>query len=271
MVAGGLAGRRIVVPESRELDLFVSMLERHGAAAIRCPLVTILDVEEAGPVERWLGRLAAGEHDDLVLFTGEGVKRLIGVARRAGMETEVTAALAKVRKIVRGPKPTRALRELGLAPEVTAAVPTTEGLLATLAAFDLAGRTVGLQGYPGQGEELDLYLAGRGARVDRVLPYRYASDEEDERVAAVIRLMTAEPVDLIAFTSRPQVLRLVEVAERRALQAELATAMTRVRIAAVGPVTAAAVEAQGWRVSVAPDESFHLKPFIASMAALLAA
>ena len=34
---GGLEGRRIVVPESRELDLFVSMLERQGATAIRCP------------------------------------------------------------------------------------------------------------------------------------------------------------------------------------------------------------------------------------------
>jgi uroporphyrinogen-III synthase len=46
-----LAGRRILVPESRELDLFARMLEERGAEAVRCPMVTILDVEDAAPIE----------------------------------------------------------------------------------------------------------------------------------------------------------------------------------------------------------------------------
>jgi uroporphyrinogen-III synthase len=53
-----LQGRRIAVPESRELDLFAGMLERQGAVAIRCPLVSIHDVEDAAPVQVWLKRLA---------------------------------------------------------------------------------------------------------------------------------------------------------------------------------------------------------------------
>ena len=63
-MAGGLEGLRIVVPESRELDLFVSMLERQGAVPLRCPLVTILDLEDTASVEAWLRRLAAGAFDD---------------------------------------------------------------------------------------------------------------------------------------------------------------------------------------------------------------
>ena len=117
-MTGGLAGRRIVVPESRELDLFASMLERQGATAIRCPLVTILDLEDPAPAEAWLRRLAAGAFDDVILFTGEGPRRLMTVAERAGIAGEVTAALGRARKIVRGPKPVKALRSLGLGPDL---------------------------------------------------------------------------------------------------------------------------------------------------------
>jgi uroporphyrinogen-III synthase len=41
-----LADRRIVVPETRELDVFAQMVERHGANVIRCPLVAIRDVPD---------------------------------------------------------------------------------------------------------------------------------------------------------------------------------------------------------------------------------
>src|SRR3546814_15051897 len=98
-----LTGRRILVPESRALDLFASMLERQGAVAIRCPLVSIHDVEDAASVEAWLRRLAAGGHDNLVFFTGEGVTQLLGFAERAGIAAEVVAAMRAARKIVRGP------------------------------------------------------------------------------------------------------------------------------------------------------------------------
>src|SRR6516164_2474148 len=51
-----LAGRTIVVPERRELDLFARRLEQHGAITIRCPMVAISDVPDAAPVVTWLRR-----------------------------------------------------------------------------------------------------------------------------------------------------------------------------------------------------------------------
>ena len=266
----GLAGRRIVVPESRELDLFVSMLERQGADAIRCPLVTILDLEDKAPAEAWLRRLTQGAFDDVILFTGEGLRRLIAIAEAAGIAQEAKDALARARKIVRGPKPVKALRGLGLGPDVSAEDPTSAGLIETLAGLDLAGRRFGMQCYPGQGDELNLFLAGRGASVDRVLPYRYASHEEDRQVLAVIDDMASGAVDLIAFTSRPQVKRLREVASREGREAALDEAMRKTRIAAVGPIVGEAIEEAGWKVAVAPEDSFHLKPMIATMKGLFA-
>src|SRR5487761_1549679 len=183
-MTGPLSGKCIAVPESRELDLFARMLEEQGAQTLRCPLVAIRDLDDPAPAEAWLWRLAAGGFDDLILLTGEGLRRLIGVARRAGSEAAVVAALGQLRTITRGPKPVRALRELGLKAGLTAAEPTTAGVIATLAREDLKGRTVGVQLYPGNPNAALLdFLAQAGATADRVLPYAYASDAATDRVA----------------------------------------------------------------------------------------
>jgi uroporphyrinogen-III synthase len=47
--------------------------------------------------------------------------------------------------------------------------------------------------------------------------------------------------------------------------------MQRVLIAAVGPVTAQAVEEAGWPVGAMPPDSFHLKPMIVALGKKLAA
>ena len=59
-----------------------------------------------------------GTCNDLVLMTGEGLRRLLGFARRLDLEPAFRVALAETRKITRGPKPVRALREIGLATDV---------------------------------------------------------------------------------------------------------------------------------------------------------
>jgi hypothetical protein len=48
-VGGAMAGLRVVVPETRELEVLARMLERQGAEAIRCPLVAIIDAPDPAP------------------------------------------------------------------------------------------------------------------------------------------------------------------------------------------------------------------------------
>ena len=93
-----LNGRRIVVPETREL-----VLEQRGAEAIPCPMIAIRDAPDAEPIAAWLRRFADGRCDDLVLMTGEGLRRLLGFARRTDLESAFLAALRTTRKITRGP------------------------------------------------------------------------------------------------------------------------------------------------------------------------
>jgi uroporphyrinogen-III synthase len=254
-----LAGRTVAIPETRELDLFARMLEERGATTLRCPLVAIIDAPEAAPVEAWLGRFNAGGMDDLVLMTGEGLRRLMGFARRAGIAEAFVARLARVRKITRGPKPVRALRELGLRSDVPAEQPTTDGVI------------VGVQLYPDNpNARLVKFVAGAGAAVDAVSPYIYASAADDRRVEELIECLADGSVDVIAFTSAPQVRRLAAVAEAGGRSARLKDGLARCRVAAVGPVVAAELERLGARVALMPEDNFFLKPLANGIARFFA-
>jgi uroporphyrinogen-III synthase len=265
-----LAGRRIVVPETRELDVFARMLEQHGAITIRCPMVAINDVVDAAPVVAWLRRFTSDPPNDLILMTGEGLGRLVGFARRAGLEEAFMAALARVRKITRGPKPVRRLRALGLQPDLAAEPPTTAGIIASLSGEDLAGRKIAIQLYPDNPNiELLDFLRGAAANPDPVLCYVYGSEAEDRRVIEVIEEMAAGRVDLIAFTSSPQVRRLQQVAKSNQCEETLRHGFLRTTIAAVGPVVARAIEEAGGRVSISPSNNFHMKPMVNAIVAAL--
>ena len=51
-----LAGVRVAVPESRQLDTMVQLLERRGAAVMRIPLVAIHDAPDPALVLAWIRR-----------------------------------------------------------------------------------------------------------------------------------------------------------------------------------------------------------------------
>jgi len=210
-----LNGRRIVVPETRELGQLVRMLEAHGAEAIPCPMIAIRDAPDAEPVAAWIRWFVKGTCDDLVLMTGEGLRRLLGLARRTDLESAFLDALRTTRKITRGPKPVRALREVGLDADIPADEPTTDGIIAAMRRHDLSGRSVGVQLNPGNpNRRLVDFIKAAGA-VPYPVPYVYVSEADDARVLAIINAMAAGQFDAIAFTSAPQVRRLRDVARAK--------------------------------------------------------
>jgi uroporphyrinogen-III synthase len=265
-----LARRTIAVPETRELDVFAAMLERRGATVLRCPLVAILDAPDPAPVLEWIRAFTEGACDDLILLTGEGLRRLLACvdANEPRLRDLFVAQLARVRKITRGPKPARALRELGLKPDIAAETPTTAGVIDVLRTQQLAGRNVGVQLYGTEpNPALIDFLQGAGARVRTVAPYIYATKADDAAVIALLDRMTRGEVDAIAFTSTAQVDRLFAVAPATEVQAALA----RTRVAAIGPVVAAALTQRAVLVASMPQDSFFMKPLTSALEAAFGA
>ncbi|MGH7094031.1 MAG: uroporphyrinogen-III synthase [Stellaceae bacterium] len=269
-MTGPLAGRRIALPEHRELDRLARMLEAEGAEAVRCPLVAIRDALDPAPVAAWVGRFIAAPPDDLILLTGEGLRRLAAAARRVGSEAAFVAALGRVRTLSRGPKPVRVLRELGLGEGLRAVDPTTEGVIATLSGEDLRGRRVAVQLYPDNpNAKLVEFLRAAGAEPDPVVPYAYTSDADERRIGEMIGELAAGRIDAIAFTSSPQVARLVDVAKAAGREAELIAALRRIAVAAIGPITAAALAKRGVTAVVGPTGRYFMKPLVTAMVAAL--
>jgi len=267
---GALSGRTIALPETRELDRLALLMTEEGATTLRCPLIAIKDAPDQGPVEAWLRALASGGMDDLIFLTGEGLRRLLATADRIGLRAAVVAALAAARKITRGPKPARALKEIGLSSDLPAAVPTSAGVIDELRALDLKGRRVGVQLY---GEEpnrpLVDYLTGAGARVSTVAPYVYAPASDGARVAALVDALADGLVDAIAFTSASQVDRLFAVAAASGAEARLRDGLARVRVAAIGPIVDEALAARGVRIDVMPEKAFVMRRLVDALAAAL--
>ncbi len=264
-MSGSLSARTVLVPESRELDLFAGMLEAEGAVARRCPLLTILDLADPAPLDAWLALLTRDGLDDLVLMTGEGLRRILSRAEILDIGPAATAAIGRLRTIVRGPKPVRALRMVGLIAGLSAAEPTSTGLIRTLSALDLNGRRIGLQNHPGQSSMLADHLSGMGALVHAVTPYRYASQSDDAAVAAAIQALADGEIDWIAFTSSPQIDRLFQVAREHGLEQRLRKGLAQARIASIGPIVTERLKAMDLTPAVAPG-AFHLKPLIKAMA-----
>ncbi|MEQ9012177.1 uroporphyrinogen-III synthase [Algiphilus sp.] len=268
-----LAGYTVAVPETRELDVFVAMLERRGARALRCPLVAIKDAPDPAPVLQWIAWFCQGPCDDLILLTGEGLRRLLAcIDQHAPHQREpFLARLAAVRTITRGPKPGRVLRTLGLKADCIADSPTTQGVISTLQREDLQGRIMGVQLYGSEvNQPLQDFLAAAGATLHTVAPYVYADAIEQAQVIELIDRITRREVDAIAFTSMAQVQRLFRVARDSERESPLQEGLRAIAVAAVGPVVADSLREHGCQVDAMPGESFFLKPMTGALAELLA-
>ena len=173
------------------------------------------------------------------------------------------------RKITRGPKPVRALREIGLDADILADEPTTEGIIAAMRRHDFGGHRVGVQLYPrNPNRRLMDFIEAAGALPDPVLPYVYVSEANDARVLDIINGMAGGQFDAIAFTSAPQVRRLRDVARATGQEKDLLQGFRRTVVAAVGPIVASELEALGVQVSITPTGgTFFMKPLVRKLAA----
>jgi uroporphyrinogen-III synthase len=271
-MADRLNGTRILILETREEAQFSRLLAEQGAEVVQCPMFTIEDAPDPAPVEAWIRRAIDKPFDDLVLMTGEGLRRIMKLARACGLDQAFVAALVKSRKFTRGPKPGKALREIGLEAQQTTEKPTTEGVIEMLGKLDLKGRRLGLQLYPDKDHStLTGALAAQGAQIDTVLPYVYDSKAADANIVAAIDEMAGGRIDCIALTNLGQVRRLIDAAKTHGSEARLRTGFERTLIASVGPAVSGELAAHGLRTDIAPaDEAYFMRPLISAMAVALA-
>ncbi|WP_324650205.1 uroporphyrinogen-III synthase [Georgenia sp. H159] len=241
-----LTGFRIGVTSDRRAEDLIGALERRGAEVIHAPALQIAPVGEDEALIADTVAILAARPDVVVVTTAYGMRRWAEGADAAGVGEELLEVLGRSRIFVRGPKARGAVRASGLDDAGIATDERTSSVVDLLLTEGVAGRTVAVQlhGYT-DGEQLDR-LRAAGAQVLTVEPYRWMKPEGTTRVPRLIDAVCARQLDVVTFTSAPAVDALLSTAAELGRHDALVAALrTDVVAAAVGPVTAAPLEAVG--------------------------
>src|SRR5580704_19746492 len=102
-------GLRVLALESRRAVEMAELIRRQGGDPFVAPSMREVPLEADEATARFAERLYAGEVDMMVLLTGVGTRQLNRLLGPRFVEALRTLTIA-----ARGPKPTAALREMGL-------------------------------------------------------------------------------------------------------------------------------------------------------------
>lgn len=250
-----LEGCAIGVTGARKGAQLATTLRRRGAGVVHGPTL-------AGDVAAATGDLRAMV-DDLVdrpptLFaasTGMGMRLLADVAVEHRRDTVLREALRGAVVLARGAKARGGLARLQVAPDWTAPDELDHQVADELRRRAGPGDRVVVQAHGAGGRVYD-QLANHGLQVRIVRPYVSAPLEDPAPAVTLVDALVDAELDVVVFTSPGAVHGLQDVATGHGCQDAVAHALGTdgtVAVAAVGPVTAAAVVEYGWVPRVVPD------------------
>lgn len=253
MSQDGLDGLRVISFESRRSAEIAELIRRHGGIAISAPSMREVPLEDNSEVLRYIERLDAGEVDLVVLMTGVGLRTLVKAAAPQRSPQQVGEALRRATLVARGPKPVAALKEIGLAPQITVPEPNTwREILVTLdERLPIAGKRVAVQEYGVENADFIAALAARGADVQRITIYRWALPDDLGPLRGAIAAIVEGQADIALFTSATQVYHVFQVAAGEGDR--LRSGFARVLIASIGPVCSEALAEHGLGADLEPD------------------
>ncbi len=248
----GFAGRRVLALESRRSAEMAELIRRQGGDPFVAPSMREVPLAENEAVFDFARRLFDGGFDMVVLMTGVGTRQLNRLLATRFPEDAFANALRTVTVVARGPKPTAALREMGLAPAIVAPEPNTwrELLAATEGCTE---RRIAVQEYGRPNPELLEALRARGAEVTAVRIYRYGLPEDSGPLREAARRLAAGEFDVALFTTAVQVANLAAAAREDGIEEAALAGLRRCRVCSIGPTTTEALEEFDIRPAMEPS------------------
>ncbi|MFQ5692954.1 MAG: uroporphyrinogen-III synthase [Nitrospinota bacterium] len=257
MKSGGFQGLRVVAFESRMADEMGRLIARHGGEAMVAPSVREVPLEENEAAFAFAEKLFAGEIGLIIFLTGVGTRTLAECLMTRYPRERVVEALSAVDVVARGPKPVKALRDLGV--PITLTVPEPNTWREILQALDeseevrpLRGTGVAVQEYGAPNPSFLKGLEDRGGRVTRVPVYRWTLPEDTAPLRGVLRAVVEGKAEVALFTNAIQVEHVLAVAAEEGIEGPLRDAFGKMVIASVGPTCSEALRARGIPVDLEP-------------------
>lgn len=253
----GFAGEVVVSFESRRASEMASLIERHGGTPRSAPALREVILQENAEALAFAEALRGGAFDVLILMSGVGTRALLEEIAPVLDRASFVAALAGVRVIARGPKPSSVLRELGVRDFLTVPAPNTtrEVLAELIARGPLAGLRVAVQEHGAPSVELYAALRVAGASVRAVPVYKWALPDDTGPLRRALRSLAAGEAKITLFTSRSQVEHAFAIAAEEGIEGALREALARGVVASIGPVCSEALRAEGVEPDLEPTHA----------------
>lgn len=247
-----LFGRGVVItrPEAQASEMR-NFLRNQGARAISFPTICIAEPQSWHALDEALKRI---ESYDWIIFTSaNGVRFFLRHLKETGRDLR---DLKDIRICTIGPATASALEAMGIRVDLVPESYISEGVVTAFEGYDLTGRRILLPRAETARDVIPDGLAALGAAVDVVTIYRtVASERKKEELEPLIE---SGKVDVITFTSPSAVTSFMEIMGKDF------RLPPQVRIACIGPVTAAAVRKAGLPVDIM-REAFTISGLMAAM------
>ncbi len=197
-------------------------------------------------------RLLAGDFDCFVLLTGVGTRLLWKILLTRYAAADLKAAFERVTRVVRGPKPSAALRELGIASGIQVPEPNTwRELLETM-----RPRSENRLAVQEHGVSNDALIEGLKEQGRDVLPVRiYGWDlpEDSGPLRQAAARLIAGKADAVLFTTSMQVVNLMKIAEEEGISEQVREGLVSAFVGSIGPTTSETLEVYGVRADFEPS------------------
>ena len=245
-----MKGKKVAILESRLGRQLVELVEGRGAVALHAPALAELPDLDPNAIGALVRSLEARPAKLAIFQTGVGTRALFAATDSLQLTEKLLAFLKEMIVVVRGPKPTAALRAKGVRIDRSAADPfTTTEVLASFKDLSLRGERVIVQRHGAANVELDRALEARGADVVEIPTYRWALPADTAPLEALIGALERDEVHAVALTNAEQVRNLFAVAGAGRAE-RLRAALNRTLVASIGPVASAALRDAGVEVGL---------------------
>lgn len=246
------AGRRVMALESRRAEEIATLIRKQGGDPFVAPSMREVPLESNTDAFEFGERLLAGSFDCVILLTGVGMRALWKVLLSRFDEAELRAALGKLTLVVRGPKPSAALRELGMSADVLVPEPNTWRELVE-SMKSRSEQRVAVQEYGKSNPELLAALRAQGRDVSTVRIYGWALPEDTRPLREAARRLAAGEVDVLLLTTATQVVNLMQIAEEEGIAPGVRDTLGRIFVGSIGPTTSEALDDIGVKPTFEPS------------------
>jgi uroporphyrinogen-III synthase len=245
-------GARVLALESRRAEEMATLVRKRGGAPFVAPSMREVELEEHTEAFQFGRRLLAGEFDALLLLTGVGTRLLWKTLLTRFAENDLKGALARVTIIVRGQKPSAAVREIGIAPQVQVAEPNTwREILEAMRGRE--ERRIAVQEYGKSNAALIDGLRAQGREVSTVRIYGWALPEDTGPLREAAARLARREFDIVLLTTSMQLINLLKVASESGLEQAVLDGLRAAKIGSIGPTTSETLEEYGLKADFEPS------------------